>query len=180
MARDRRMRRYIKSASLIVLLYSQLLLLQSCGFHLRKWVELPPEVQQIAIQDIAIGSELAPVVQLHLRRSGIDTLPTEEGAKLILQVQGESYKRRVMTVSALGQVQEYELIYTVKYSINNVQHGDASIKDQSLVVKRDLRFNPNEILGTASEETRLKQEMIDSAVDQIIRRLPKAVPNVQS
>jgi LPS-assembly lipoprotein len=167
------MRSIIKTALWLSVIIMSMCLM-SCGFHFKKSVELPPEIHQLAIEDLPTGSELAPVIQLRLRHNGIRTLNSSNDAKLVLYLQSESYKRRVLTVSGLGQVQEYELVYTVKYSITNVKYSAASIKDQTVVIKRDLRFNPSEVLGSASEEERLKQEMIGTAAEQIIRRIPKA------
>jgi outer membrane lipopolysaccharide assembly protein LptE/RlpB len=41
------------------------------------------------------------------------------------------------------------------------------------VLRRDLRFDANEVLGKSSEEERLRQDMLDSAAQQILRRVPK-------
>ena len=149
--------------------------LTACGFHLRGSVELPPEINQLAIEDTATGSELAPVLKLQLRRNGIKPLDSSEEAKLILIVDAEAYKRRVLTVSSVGQVQEFELSYDVAYSIKNVADPDASLMRQNLSIKRDLRFSVDEVLGKVSEEARLKKDMVLAASERILRRLPKAV-----
>jgi len=149
--------------------------LQACGFHLRKATEIPAEAKSVAIVDLPIGSEIASAVNLQLSYVGIDALAQDQGANLIFVVKDEKYKRRVLTVNAVGQVKEYELVYVVKYSIKNVRHAGASISNQTITIKRDMRFEPNEVLGSADEEARLRKEMIKIAAKQIIRRLPKAV-----
>lgn len=149
--------------------------LGACGFHLRGAVELPSEVRQLALEDTATGTELMPVIKLQLRRNGITPLESSEQAKLILVVNSEDYKRRVLTVSSVGQVQEFELAYNVDYSIKNVDDPGASLMRQSLSIKRDLRFSVDEVLGKASEEARLKQDMVLAAAERILRRLPNAV-----
>ena len=149
--------------------------LASCGFRLRGSVELPPEVRQLALEDTATGSELLPVIKLQLRRNGIKPLDNPEQAKIILIINGEAYKRRVLTVSSVGQVQEFELAYNVDYSIKNVNDPDASLMRQKLTIKRDLRFSVDEVLGKAAEEARLKEDMMLAAAERILRRLPSAV-----
>jgi len=157
-------------------LFLVVMVLHSCGFHLRKDVDIPAEVNLIAIKDLPVGSKISPVINSQLSYMGIQTLSQEEGANLIFIVKDENYTRRVLTVNAVGQVKEYELVYVVKYSIKNVHHSSASINNQKITIKRDIRFEPNEVLGSAYEESRLKSDMIKTAADQIIRRLPKAVP----
>ena len=151
------------------------LTLSACGFHLRGEVELPPEIRSLAIEDSATGSELVPVIKLKLRRSGIKPLDNSQQAKLILIINGEAYSRRVLTVSSVGQVQEFGLSYDVDYSIKNVADPGASLMRQTLSIKRDLRFSVDEVLGKASEEARLKDDMLVAAAERILRRLPKAV-----
>jgi len=149
-------------------------LLSSCGFHLRGTVTLPPEINSLAIEDIPTGSQLAPEIKLQLRRNGITPLSSSEQAKLVLMIISESYKQRVLTVSSVGQVQEFELSYDVVYSINNVADPGASLLRQNLSIKRDLRFSVEEVLGKATEEARLKTDMLQDAAQKILRRLPKA------
>ena len=49
-----------------------------------------------------------------------------------------------------------------------------SLLGQKTTVKRDLRFSVTEVLGKTSEENRLKEDMVNAAAEQILRRLPKA------
>lgn len=149
--------------------------LSACGFRLRGTVELPPEVKQLAIEDSATGSQLLPVIKLQLRRNGIKPLEELEQARMILVIHSDAYKRRVLTVSSVGQVQEFELSYNVDYSIKNVADPEASLMRQQLSIKRDLRFSVDEVLGKATEEARLKEDMVRAASERILRRLPKAV-----
>ena len=154
--------------------------LSGCGFHLRGSVELPPELNKLAIEDMATGSEIYPVINLQLKRNGIAPLENSDNAELVLVVNGEAYTNRVMTVSSVGQVQEFELSYKIDYSIRNVKNASASLMRQRLEIKRDLRFSVDEVLGKASEEARLKKDMILSAAERILRRLPKAVSKKDS
>ncbi|MGD8566563.1 MAG: LPS assembly lipoprotein LptE [Gammaproteobacteria bacterium] len=149
--------------------------LTACGFHLRGSIELPAEARQVAIDDGKSATDIATSLNIHLRRNGIKPLQKIDKAKVVIKIRSESFQRRVLTVSSAGQVQEFELIYVVNYSINNRDNKDASLTDQTLTLRRDLRFNANEVLGKTTEEARLKQDMLDSAAQQILRRLPTVV-----
>jgi LPS-assembly lipoprotein len=161
-------------SKLLLLCSLVLVTVSACGFHLRGAVELPPEIHSLALEDTSTGSGLVPVIKLQLRRSGIKPLASTEQAKLILTINGESYNRRVLTVSSVGQVQEFELSFNVDYSIQNVADPSASLMRQKLTVKRDLRFAVDEVLGKASEEARLKEDMLRDAAERILKRIPKA------
>jgi len=169
------MRNYFSAGKRLYLICGVVVLLSGCGFHLRGAVTLPPEINSLAIEDTATGSQIVPEIKLQLRRNGITPLASSENAKLILIIMGESYGQRVLTVSSVGQVQEFELSYDVDYTIQNVADPSASLLRQKLTIKRDLRFSVEEVLGKASEETRLKNDMLQDAAQKILRRLPKAV-----
>ena len=169
------MRNYFSAGKRLYLICGVVVLLSGCGFHLRGAVTLPPEINSLAIEDTATGSQIVPEIKLQLRRNGITPLASAENAKLILIIMGESYGQRVLTVSSVGQVQEFELSYDVDYTIQNVADPSASLLRQKLTIKRDLRFSVEEVLGKASEETRLKNDMLQDAAQKILRRLPKAV-----
>jgi len=147
------------------------LFLQSCGFHLRGEIELPPEIHQLAIDDVTTTSQIGPVLRIQLRRLDIKVLENVDDAKLVIQIDKEAFQRRVMTVSPEGQVQEFELSYTVFYAIQNKDNQSASISNQSLTVRRGLRFDETAVLGKTSEETQLQKDMVDAAAEQILRRL---------
>lgn len=155
------------------------LALSACGFHLRGAVELPDEINHLAIEDMITGSELAPVVKLQLRRKGIEPLESASDARLVLIINSESYSRRVLTVSSVGQVQEFQLSYDVDYSLRNVADPEASLMRQKLSIKRDLRFSVDEVLGKSAEEERLKNDMVVAASERILQRLPKIVKSVK-
>jgi LPS-assembly lipoprotein len=149
--------------------------LTACGFHLRGSIELPAEARQVAVDDGESATEIATALKIHLRRNGVKPLKDIEKAKVVIKIRKESFQRRVLTVSSAGQVQEFELTYVVNYSINNKDNKDASLTNQELTLRRDLRFDANAVLGKTTEEARLKQDMLDSAAQQILRRLPTVV-----
>lgn len=169
----------IRNLILLILLMS-LLSLSACGFRLRGAVELPPEVRQLAIEENIIGSQLVPVIKLQLRRKGIKPLDDKDQAKIVLIINTEAYQRRVLTVSSVGQVQEFELSYNVDYSIQNVNDPQSSLMRQKISIKRDLRFSVDEVLGKATEEARLREDMVLAAAERILRRLPRAVKSNNS
>ncbi len=132
---------------------------------------MPPGLENIAIDDVSTTSDIAQVLKTQLRRHNITPKSKVEDAKLVIVIDDELHQRRVMTVSPEGRVQEFELIYTVSYSLLNQLNSQASVSEQRLVVKRDLRFDETAVLGVTSEEERLKKEMVSSAAEQILRRL---------
>ncbi|MGD8559036.1 MAG: LPS assembly lipoprotein LptE, partial [Gammaproteobacteria bacterium] len=123
-----------------LLIITTMVLLASCGFHLRGSVDLPKDTKQLAIDDGESASAIATTLHTHLRRNGIKPLQNTDEAKLVIEIHREGFQRRVLTVNTAGQVQEFELTYRVSYSLLNKDNEDVSLRQQSLVLRRDLRF----------------------------------------
>lgn len=91
-------------------------------------------------------------------------------AQMIIGLLDEHYQRRVLSVGASGNVQEYELIYSVNVAVLD-SRGEPLTEAQTLTVRRALRYESSEVVAKAGEEQQLKSEMIADAAAQIIRRL---------
>lgn len=153
-------------------LFSILLLftLAACGFHLRGSVQLPPALAEMAVRDAASATDITPELRRALRGEGVRL---SDVAPLVLQIRGEQYGKRVLSVDSAGRAQEYGLSYVVKFALMG-EGGGFWLTEQSVMQTRDLRFDANAVLGTAGEERQLKKEMRRDAVLQILRRLQHA------
>jgi LPS-assembly lipoprotein len=151
------------------LMLGSLLFMNGCGFHLRGSVELPP-----ALSAVYVEQQQAPLIAEALARAFTEQQlsPVEDKAQaqLIIRVSQESYQRQVLSVGATGNVQEYQLNYTVKLDILDAK-GEALAEPQTLPVSRELRYDSAEVVAKAGEEQQLKSEMLADAARQIIRRL---------
>lgn len=163
------------------LLIPVLLLLTACGFHLRGSVELPPELAAINVQDAKPGTDIAPALRSALKSSGVQV---SDMTSMVLALKAEQYGKRVLSVDSSGRAQEYGLSYTVRFLLKQDalkgEGGVVWLAEESVTQTRDLRFDATAVLGTASEEAQLREEMRRDAVSQILRRLQKAHAPVAS
>lgn len=144
-------------------------LLTGCGFHLRGSVQLPESVSSIYLQDDT-DSQIAPVLKQQLTDNGVNLVARAADARAVLILQGEQYQKRVLSVGGAGKVQEFLLQYTVHFSV--VDHkGVALLKQQTVTLEQDLRFDETAVLAKSSEEAQRKQDMLQDAVRQILRRI---------
>ena len=159
------------------LLIFTLLLLSSCGFHLRGSVELPPALSEVAVKDGA--TDIAPELRHALGNAGVRV---SDSATMVLTVRAEKYDKRVLSVDSIGRALEYGLSYTVRFSLKDKgegKSGAAWIPEEPVTQTRDLRFDATVVLGTAREEAQLKTEMRRDAVSQILRQLRYAKEPVE-
>ena len=156
-----------------------LILLTSCGFHLRGSVQLPPELDDMAVRDAGGTTDLLPELKSRLKNEGINLNAT---AELVLQLRAEQYGKRVLSVDSSGRAQEYGLSYSVRFSLKKRDvAGKESVvwlNEQTITLTRDLRFDSGAVLGTENEQSQLRKEMRRDAVLQILQRLQKAKPVV--
>ncbi|MFQ5983858.1 MAG: LPS assembly lipoprotein LptE, partial [Woeseiaceae bacterium] len=76
---------------------------------------------------------------------------------------------RVLSVSARNLPREYEVYYTIDYS---VESGDETIMEpQSLTLTRDYTYDETLVLGKAREEELLREAIVDDLVRIVLKQL---------
>lgn len=154
---------------LLSIVLGLLLLMTGCGFHLRGSVALPPSLSAVYVEQ-----QQAPLMEEALERAfteqQLSPVQDKSQAQLIILVSNEQYQRRVLSVAASGNVQEYQLNYSVNLKLMDAK-GEMLSEPQTLRVSRELRYDSTEVVAKAGEEQQLKSEMVADAARQIIRRL---------
>ena len=157
--------------ALRLILVSALLLLSGCGFHLRGNIDLPAGLQQMYIQGVAVHSPLGLELRSNLSASGVNIVSDVSAAQVILKMSAPAYKRRLLSVSGTsGKVAEYELIYTLRMSLQD-RKGKVLLASKTLQQLRDYTFERDNVLGKGNEEERLKSDMQRDLVRQVLTRL---------
>ena len=159
-----------------------MILTQGCGYHLRG--QRPP-VKAAAGENIqstttaaslesihitaAAASQLGAAVTTQLTDSGVTITDTREGADYALSLHSEEFARQVLSVSPeTGKVEEYQVIFSCHISIRKA--GEL-VADQVIRVSGDYAFDEDAALGKFAEEETIREELIEQAAAQIIRRL---------
>lgn len=146
-----------------------LLLVGSCGFHLRGEVALPEVMARTQLVAPA-GSLLRYELENLLLSAGGVVTEEKSGATAVLSLHSERLLSRVLSVDTLGRAREYSLTLTVKYSLQQVG-GKVLAQQLSSRVERDFRFDPDNVLAQRGEQEVVQQEMRRVAAQQILRRL---------
>jgi LPS-assembly lipoprotein len=149
-----------------------LFLTAGCGFHLRGAVALPPAMESTYIA----GAENSPLyyeLESALLAAGGKVVEEADAATAILTIQSERYGRRVASVDSAGRASEYELSLHVLYSLRSGD-GEVIARPDEVLVLRDYRFDPDNVLASGSQEETLRSEMRRYAVREILQRLSRA------
>lgn len=146
--------------------------LTACGFKLRGMGDVPTWLNNVSIVVQNGHKDLASLLkdQLHARRIRINPDPAK--ADYLLIIEQDSLQQKITNVSASTTPRQYQLLYTLTWSLVTTHGKSKALAPSQLVaVTRQLTVNNNRILGSDSEEVMITRAMRQDAVMQILDRL---------
>lgn len=150
----------------VLALVASMLLMSACGFQLRGQ-------QNYAFKRLIVAGAV-PSVAARLTRmveGGSDTVvvSTPDSADATLTM-SESRGTSVLMLNALGVVQEYQLNYTLVYSLIG-KDGTVLIPSSVIKLNRAMTYSDQYSQAKSQEAELLYADMQNDAVDQLVRRL---------
>ncbi len=157
----------VRSCSVLLLIAS---LLVGCGFELRGSASLPAEMDRTRLQVADPDSLFARELRLLLEANGVTLVDAAAEDAAELRILRQRIDRRTLTVSGNARVREYELVFELRFALEG-SDGEALVAPESLRLARDFQFDEQEILGAASEEELLREDLRRSMAAALVRRL---------
>lgn len=151
------------------------MLLAACGFHLRGDVAMP--FKTLFIEAVNPNSPLITGLRSNLKASHVQLVDKAEQAEVILNIASEQPGKQILTLGGSGRVSEYLLSYRVSLRAYDKEQRVWLPADE-LLLNRDFTYDDTQILAKESEEAVLYQSMRSDMVQQIMRRLSHAKPQV--
>lgn len=145
-----------------------LLLITSCGFHLRGAIELPAIYKKIYLSDKGY-SDIARPLSRALESVGSEIVFSPASATSVITLLSRGVQRKALNVGG-KQIREYELQLDVTFVVQDDQ-GVQIAEQQTVSVVRSYRNEADEVLSKDNEEVIIREEMNQTAVMQILRRL---------
>jgi LPS-assembly lipoprotein len=142
------------------------MVLSACGFQLRGQQDYP--FKRLAV----VGSQPAFLGRLsRMVQGGSDTVivSSPANADAILRV-SESLGNSVLTMNSLGVVEEYQLNYTLNYTLLAAD-GTVLIPGSVISLNRAMTYSDQYSQSKSAEADLLYADMRSDAVDQLTRRL---------
>ncbi len=153
-----------------LLLALALVSVAGCGFQLRGAIALPPELERLHLAGEALSPEFRDELRSALRGAGVAISDELAPGIPVLRVLAINSDRRVLSVASTGKVQEYELRYEVRFSVQRAD-GAPVLEPQTVQQTRDFRFEQTEVLGKSEEQDQLLAEMRRDVVGLMLSRL---------
>jgi len=144
--------------------------LSSCGFKLKGSYEIPYQTIYLqAAGESRVGRIIKRKIQ---RKSNIEIVQTLSAAEATINILEEVSTRAVAVLSNVGSVDEYELIYTVRYRIGPGQNS-SSMQEGQIVLRRKITHSDLDIAAKSNEEDALINDMASEAATGILVRLSR-------
>lgn len=142
-----------------------------CGFHLQGRTPLPDVVKTPYLQTTDRQSEFVVSLQRAMISSGAHPVEQKDRASVVVNILKDEVVRRTLSVSAQNQPDEYELTYTVRFS---VAAGDKELLPPTDISNvRSFAFAEQLLLAKNREEIILRQDMAHDLADMVMRRLAR-------
>lgn len=161
-----------------ILLLLLALSLSACDFHLRghnlQGAGFP--FSSVYLKS-ATPSPFVADLQNSLELYKIQLTATAAEADLTLEVVSEANGRQILALSGAGQVREFQLTYRVSLRAYDKQMQHWLPADE-ISLQRSLTYDDAQILAKEQEEALLYRDMRSDAVQQVMRRLSRAKPQL--
>lgn len=143
------------------------LVLSSCGFHLKQASNLPEDLKLMSLTGDDERSALFELVEKELIASEVQ-LTGRDAVVPQLYLHKDRLERQILSLFDNGQVAEYELAYSVSYTLK--RPGQQAI-EQSFELYRNYQDDPDNALAKAKELDLLLEEIRKQASRRIVREI---------
>jgi len=154
---------------LMVAMLMAVLAMSGCGFKLRGHDTSALTLPAIFIQG-PLSDNIKQALNRALINSGTQQVSDINQAGLILLIKKDQRSRRVLSVNASGQAQEFELRHQIDFDIKDGV-GQTLLSNQSIRQTKDYTFSQTEVLAKDREEQSLYRAMQQQLIWQILNRL---------
>jgi LPS-assembly lipoprotein len=143
--------------------------LTACGFHLQGAFSPPAGMEQTYIATGDRNSQFYREFDERLRAEGVNLAESGEDASATFTILADDTGQRVLSVSARNVPTEYEVFYTITYSLDSGANG--LMPQQTLTLTRDYTYDPTLVLGKAREEELLREAIVSDLVRIVMKQI---------
>jgi len=147
------------------------LLLSGCGFHLEGRVPLPQPIRQPYIEARDQQSDFVQSLRRQMLISGASLVDSPGQATAVVHILSDAVTPRVLSVSAQNRPTEYQVTYTVRFSVT--VGGKELLAPQQVSAQRSYSFDESLLLAKEHEEAILQEAMGQDLADIVMRRLSR-------
>lgn len=147
------------------------LTLAACGFHRQGVTRMPAVMKRMYVDATDRRTDFQLGLKHALEASGTELVEDAKSSTATLRITRDETGQRVLSVSARNTPREYEVYYTVTYSVTS--EGRELVAPQTLTLTRDYSFNEQKLLAKGEEEDILREALARDLVGIVLRRLAR-------
>ena len=151
-----------------------LLLISSCGFHLRGSVTLPYGLESLHLESSVGESDLLQALRRAITAADVNLLDTPGLGVYSLGIGQEEIDERVLSVNSNARAGEYELSISVPVQVRSGQV--VVIGPEILTIEKVYLADPDNAVAKQEEREIMEDEIRQELVLQILRRLQTFTP----
>lgn len=140
-----------------------------CGFQLRGAATVPPEMSRTYIETADRHSLFYRSLREHLIIAGVTVVESPLDATATFAIESDVTGQRVLSVSARNVPTEFEVFYTVSYSLKTEDKTLLNTRSQTLI--QDYTWDETLVLGKEKEEQLLRDAITDDLVRVVLIQL---------
>jgi LPS-assembly lipoprotein len=144
-------------------------LLSACGFSLRGTGNIPPEISVVYIESPDRFSDFYRALVDEIRASRLTLAADSGSADTVIRVSQDQTGQRTLSVSGRNVPTEYEIWYTVQYSL--FVDGEEVLPPTRHTRVRDYTYDETLVLGKALEEEGLRKAIASDLVGLVVQHL---------
>lgn len=145
------------------------LVLAGCGFQMQGAFTAPPEMERTYISASELRSQFYRALRTSFEAEGVTLVESPTEATAIFTIEFDLTDQRVLSVSARNVPTEYEVFYTIRYSLES--GSKTLLEPQSLTLTRSYTYNAAQVLGKASEEELLRTAIVKDLVRIVTKQI---------
>ncbi|MDG2107772.1 MAG: LPS assembly lipoprotein LptE [Woeseiaceae bacterium] len=141
----------------------------ACGFQFQGAFTAPAAMERTYIATDDRYSPFFRELKSELRTAGVAVSDSPVNATAIFSIFFDQTSQRVLSVSARNVPTEYEVFYTVTYSLDS--GPNVLMSPQTLTLTRDYTYDSTLVLGKAREEELLRNAIVQDLVRIVLKQI---------
>jgi LPS-assembly lipoprotein len=141
-------------------------LLAGCGFQLRSDPSVPAQMARTYIAADDRYSLFYRSFRRQLENAGVELVESSADATAELAILTDDTGQRVLSVSARNVPTEFEVYYTVYYTVRSGQK--VLLEPQLHTLTRDYTYDETQVLGKEREEELLRKAIVEDLVRLVL------------
>jgi len=144
-------------------------MLAGCGWRLQGTTKLSPVMATTYVDTQDRYTDFNRALRESLEASGARLTNNENEASAVVKIIKDESGQRVLTVSGRNTPEEYEVFYSIEYSVNG--RTEELIAPEKLELTRDYSYDETAVLAKQKEQSILREALARDLAGQIVRRL---------